>query len=180
MNSGPNARLRDGHWQRFIDQLFHFREPGPGAAEAVTSVFLPGKAPLLVVAFDLIETDEDSIARMEFELANTWTTDVLIVGEHWSIPGRQVQWGEHLYPAAGILGQYSDSDRFGMDGNTWSWEVAPWAICTVCGSTVVFHPVQSFRARPCGHYDSGDNFEPPNFIAMEQWWATARTKRTAE
>jgi len=100
-----------------------------------------------------------------------WSHDVLILGAD---PLPQLAGGDHAHPAAGLLGECfrEDLDTHEPVEPWWDFETGLWFTCDTCGKISVFHSVQSFAGRPCGHYGGG-NQDYVDLFVIRNYWAQA-------
>lgn len=135
-----------------------------------------GGAPLIVeVGVPDVWARIEQISRLELYrtvAGRPRLHDVLVLGSEPVDPGRSVAWPEDAIPA-GVLGQRFEPDEF----DDVSSDLAPvdtgWVGCTNCGNVAVHHCEQSFHARPCGCYDSGDNIREPDRELLRDAWNAA-------
>ncbi|KZM75563.1 hypothetical protein [Nocardia terpenica] len=105
--------------------------------------------------------------------------DVLVLGSEPVDPGRSVAWPEDAIPA-GVLGQRFEPDHRDDVSNDLAPADTGWVGCTNCGNVAVHHCEQSFHARPCGCYDSGDNIGEPDRELLRDAWNAALDRITAD
>ena len=118
------------------------------------------------------EAERESVLTDLFEHAadSLWDGDIWVVAAgRLVLPGLDTGWGPE-FRCSGWIAQYMGGHQWD-DG--WAPAPAPWAHCTSCGSTVVFHPEQTFLCTPNGCYDAGANFEPADLDELRMSWQEA-------
>lgn len=132
-------------------------EPFDGAGY-VPDFLLEGDYPVLVEVKPASSIDElkPHIEKIEAGLRD-WTGDVLIVG---ITPDMQSAHRQSANPVIGLLGEGFEGER--------AWDEGEWRLCGICPLPAFSHTVQSYTARPCGHYAGGHTGRPPSNL-KEMW-----------
>lgn len=75
--------------------------------------------------------------------------------------------GLSAYPIAGWLGEHET-------GRPEVWfNAGAWARCTGCGAPGIFHLIQSYAMRPCGHHDGDHYLGALEVDEIDEMWAAA-------
>lgn len=158
--------------QRLEMDLTYDREERPWWSTATIHGYTRCTALAVVDVANLGDTDQESVLTDLFEHAtdSSWDGDIWIVAAgQLLLPGLDPGWGPE-FRASGWIGQYH-GDLLGEEG--WASAPAPWAYCTSCGGTGVFHAEQTFLCTPNGCYDAGANFEPADLDQLRMSWEEA-------
>lgn len=123
----------------------------------VPDFLLEGDYPVLVEVKPEPSIDKlkSHIEKLEAGLRD-WTGDVLIVG---LTPEMQSASRTYENPVIGLLGE----------GEPRAWDEGVWRLCRTCPTPAFAHTVQSYTARPCGHYDGGHTGGPVLSNLKEMW-----------
>lgn len=170
------ADPRAARWVKLLQSLemdlVYVREDRPWWCTAIVLGHTRRTALAVVDVAHLHDTDRASVLTDLFEHAadSAWDGDIWVVAAgRLLLPGLDSGWGPQFRPS-GWIAQYIGGHQWD-DG--WAPAPAPWAHCTSCGSTVVFHPEQTFLCTPNGCYDAGANFEPADLDVLRRSWEEA-------
>ena len=119
--------------------------------------------------------------QVERGLRGHWQNDVLILGINPLPQGFDTSYGaDPTFPPAGILGEFRDDWATGWnDGEEigtksgWSWDTGGWFTCRECGGINVYHQLQAWKSRPCGHYDGDHLLGDISTSLLDRHWANA-------
>jgi hypothetical protein len=135
-----------------------------------------GPRPLLIEIKPAVTQDEYRApgAKMAAGLIGHWRHDVLILGVD---PLPSIGYDDHNHPPAGLLGEYFSADDVadepGIAGPGWDFDPGNWFRCRRCGEIGVYHSVQTFTGRPCGHYDGDGYLGSVDSRILQRYWASA-------
>lgn len=114
---------------------------------------------------------EDEVPKVEKGLLR-YKKDALIVGAHpLRGPVSDYGWGNE-HPSAGWMGEFFGSDEYNPQEG-FSWDPGAWTQCGKCGAYAIFHTVQTYTCRPCGHYFGDHYLRHPDVASLEDAWAEA-------
>lgn len=165
----------EAKWAAFFDQLGwqHTYEPFDGDGY-LPDFLIHGDRPMLVEVKPAV-SDADyraAIHKVTAGLTGHWSRDVLLLGADPLPMLASAPFVDYL--SAGLLGEnlHDDALADGMQPD-WYWDVGKWCICRECHQINVFHSVQQWIGRPCGHYDGGNNLGNVDPSTIRRHWATA-------
>lgn len=171
--NGIEYRSRlEARWALFFEKLGWDATYEPFDGDGYIPDFLiAGDHPMLVEVKPAVTPIEygDPIPKVTNGLAKRWTHDILIVG---ASPIIRSQFGDM---SAGFLGENQSEIHQESAGkpSAWTFNSAMWAYCRHCGETGVYHEVQTYAIRPCGHYDGDGYLGDPDGRMLRRLWAEA-------
>lgn len=171
MHNGIKYRsLLEAKWAAFFTRIGWQFEYEPFEGNGYIPDFVVyGERPLAVEVKPAVSWYDLShhTAKVSRGLEDVWASDILVVGAS-PVALR----GNHGYLAPGLLGE---SMRDPQDNIVWEWARAQWFNCTLCTSSEIniFHDVQSYSGRPCGHYDGDHHLGPVVEPELERMWKRA-------
>ncbi|MEN4466782.1 hypothetical protein VXE65_32590 [Mycolicibacterium conceptionense] len=176
----------EARWAAFFTEIGWRTTYEPFDGDAYIPDFLiDGAEPLLVEIkpATLLADYGDAVPKIEHGLRGNWQHDVLILGLS-PLPGgldATAAADSEFHPAAGVLGEFGGEWPGGwLEGSEtagaksgWSWDTGVWFTCAKCGGIGVYHQIQSWKGRPCGHYDGDHLLGHINNSLLEDHWASA-------
>lgn len=174
----------EARWAAFFTEIGWRHTYEPFDTDGYIPDFLiEGGCPLLIEIkpATLLADYYDAVPKIERGLRGHWQRDVLILGVTplpGELDGTSAADAEHR--PAGALGEFRDDWAPGVnDGEAfdaksgWSWDTGVWFTCAECGAVCVYHQIQSWTGRPCGHYDGDHLLGHISTSLLEQCWARA-------
>jgi hypothetical protein len=169
-HGGTQFRSRlEARWAVFFDFLGWRWEYEPFDARGYIPDFLiQGDAPLLLEVKPAATWAEyvQHIDRLGPALEGCWDHDILILGAS-ALPFPTDD--DTFNPYAGVLGESWPNVEHGG----WAWGEARWAHCLACGEVAVYHADNSWKCRPCGHYDGDHYLGNIRYDVLQQGWREA-------
>ncbi len=174
----------EARWAAFFTEIGwrHTYEPFDGNGY-IPDFLIEGACPLLIEIkpATLLADYHEPVPKIELGLRGHWHRDVLILGVNplpGGLDGTSAADADH--PPAGLLGEFrydwatgwNDSEEFGTKSG-WSWDTGVWFTCKQCGGVCVYQTIQSWKGRPCGHYDGDHLLGPISTSLLDQHWARA-------
>jgi hypothetical protein len=175
----------EARWAAFFTEIGWRKTYEPFDGDGYIPDFLiEGACPLLVEIkpATLLADYYEAAPKIERGLRGHWQRDVLILGVN-PLPGGldgTAAADSELHPPAGVLGEFrddwatgwNDSEEFGTKSR-WSWDTGVWFTCKECGGVCVYQQIQSWKGRPCGHYDGDHLLGHICTSLLDQHWARA-------
>lgn len=170
----------EARWAHFFDLLGWQWVYEPIDADGYIPDFLiQGPAPFFVeVGPCITHSDYEAKTAKPDAAAASVARDLLVVGVS---PTPGLASDHDASTTAGLLGQFEEWAQDGIDEPDalvpgFAWDAGQWTVCLTCRRPGIYHSVQSYTVRPCGHYDGGANHGDVDPASLVDLWAQAGSR----
>lgn len=171
----------EARWAHFFDLLGWQWVYEPLDADGYIPDFLvQGPAPFFVeVGPCITQADYRTKSAKPEAAAASLARDLLVVGVS-PLPGIESGIGQNT-TTAGLLGEYAEWPDDALEDPSvlrpgYAWDSGQWTVCLTCRRPGIYHSVQSYTVRPCGHYDGGANHGDVDPASLNDLWAQAGSR----